>query len=147
MTTTDGAGPVESEIRAIIDARTRAVLDKDVDALMAHVSASALSYDVVNPLEYRGSSEVRARAEQWFASFAGPIDLEVRDLRIHAGTDVAYCSSLNRVRGTAAGGEVDMWIRSTLCLSKEDGRWMITHQHTSVPFDASTGKASLDLTP
>jgi ketosteroid isomerase-like protein len=138
----------ESEIRAIVETRTRAVRDRDVEALMAHVSPSVVSYDVVNPLEYHGAGEVRARAREWFASFAGAIDLQVHDLRIMAGEGVAYCSSLNRIRGAVVtGGEIDMWIRSTLCLTKEDGRWVITHQHTSVPFAPATGQASLDLRP
>jgi hypothetical protein len=28
-----------------------------------------------------------------------------------------------------------------------DENWMVTHEHNSVPFDAETGKASLDLKP
>lgn len=137
-----------TEIQAIIEARIQAVQAKDVQQLMAHMSPSALSYDVVNPLEYEGDSAVRGRAQEWFDSFAGPITLEVRDLRIAANANVAHCSSLNRIRGTLAqGGKVDMWVRSTLCFVKEAGRWLITHQHTSVPFDAGTGKAALDLTP
>jgi hypothetical protein len=27
------------------------------------------------------------------------------------------------------------------------GKWMATHTHVSVPFDASTGKAAFDLKP
>lgn len=137
-----------AEIRAIVEARTRAVQEKNVQTLMAHVAPSVLAYDVVKPLEYEGAGAVRARAQEWFDSFAGLITLEVRELSIVANADVAHCSSLNRVRGTLAqGGTVDMWVRSTLCFVKEDGRWLITHQHTSVPFDAVTGKAALDLTP
>jgi hypothetical protein len=30
---------------------------------------------------------------------------------------------------------------------KTQGKWFITHQHSSVPFDAESGKASLDVTP
>ena len=136
------------EIRAIVEARNQAVQAKHLQTLMAHVSPSVLSYDVVNPLEYQGAAAVRARAQEWFASFAGSITLEVRDLRIAANTNVAHCSCLNRICGTLTeGGAVDMWVRSTLCFVKEDGGWLITHQHTSVPFDAATGKAALDLKP
>jgi ketosteroid isomerase-like protein len=138
----------EHEIRNIIEARTLAVRDKDVDALMAQVHPSALSFDVVDPLQYAGADAARARAKEWFASFAGPIDLEVRDLRIEAGDDVAYCHSLNRLRGVFANGDkVDMWVRSTVCLKRLEGRWKILHQHTSVPFDGKTGMASLNLEP
>jgi ketosteroid isomerase-like protein len=40
-----------------------------------------------------------------------------------------------------------MWVRATLCLRRIDGKWMIAHEHQSVPFDVETGKASLDLKP
>jgi ketosteroid isomerase-like protein len=146
---TDGEGRVEAaEVRAIVEAHARAVHDKDIDALMANVAGSAMSYDVVNPLDYPGADAARARAKEWFASFAGPIDLELRDLRVEASADLAFAYSLNRIRGVLeSGGEIDMWIRSTLCLRKQHGRWLIVHQHSSVPFDATTGKASLDLAP
>ena len=40
-----------------------------------------------------------------------------------------------------------MWIRATLCYRKIDGKWMVTHEHVSVPFDPESGQASLDLKP
>jgi hypothetical protein len=40
-----------------------------------------------------------------------------------------------------------MWWRATVCYRKIDGKWMITHEHASVPFNVESGKASLDLTP
>jgi ketosteroid isomerase-like protein len=40
-----------------------------------------------------------------------------------------------------------MWVRVTTAYRRVKGRWMITHEHSSVPFDAHTGKAALDLEP
>ena len=45
------------------------------------------------------------------------------------------------------GREVDMWVRMTVGFRKINGKWMVTHEHTSVPFDAESGKASVDLKP
>jgi hypothetical protein len=28
-----------------------------------------------------------------------------------------------------------MWWRTTICFRKIDGKWMVTHEHNSVPFD------------
>jgi ketosteroid isomerase-like protein len=39
-----------------------------------------------------------------------------------------------------------MWLRSTMGLRKIDGTWTITHEHTSVPFDA-TGAADMTAQP
>jgi len=68
--------------------------------------------------------------------------------RVTAGADVAFCHYLNRVSGTMTNGtSVDMWLRSTVCFRKTAGAWTITHEHTSVPFDAETGQASLTIQP
>lgn len=138
----------EAEIRRLIEDRAEAVRAKDVDALMAHVAPDVVSFDVVNPLQYTGADAVRRRAEEWFSSFRGGIGHEVRDLSISAGDEVAHCYSLSRVSGTTKdGAALDMWIRATVCLRKVEGKWLITHQHSSVPFDVESGKASLDLKP
>ena len=44
--------------------------------------------------------------------------------------------------------QVDLWFRETLGFRKIDGKWTITHEHSSVPFymDGSF-KAAIDLKP
>ncbi len=138
----------ETEIRALIDDRVKAVQAKDVEAAMNKVAGDILSFDVVGGLQQHGSSASRKRAEEWFASFQGDIGLEVRELSITAGDSVAFCHGLNHVSATRAdGGKLDMWWRATTCLRKIDGRWIVSHEHNSVPFDPETGKAALDLKP
>jgi ketosteroid isomerase-like protein len=65
-----------------------------------------------------------------------------------AGDDVAFCHSLNRIDGTKTdGNKLKMWWRSTVCFRKIDNNWKIAHEHASVPFDVTSGFASLDLKP
>ena len=72
----------------------------------------------------------------------------MRDLSFATGDGVAFSHSLNRVSATRTHGKkLDMWWRSTVCYRKIDGRWLVTHEHNSVPFDVESGKASLDLKP
>jgi uncharacterized protein (TIGR02246 family) len=138
----------DDAIRQLVDESAIAVRSKNVDALMSAFAPDVLSFDVVNPLQYSGSEAARERAEQWLGSFEGPIGYEVRDLRIDACHDVAFCHSLNHVSATKKDGEkLEMWWRATLCFRKLDGQWKVTHQHNSVPFDPETGKASMDLKP
>ncbi len=138
----------EAVIRALIERRAEAVYAKDIDALMANHAADSVSFDALNPLRYIGSDKVRERAEQWFSWYRGPMGYEVRDLSVTSSEEVAFCHYLYRVSGTMTNGrEVDMWVRSTVCCQKIEGKWAITHEHTSVPFDAESGKASVDLKP
>jgi uncharacterized protein (TIGR02246 family) len=138
----------EAEIRALIEKWAQAIRDKDIDRRMSNYARDVLLFDVVNPLRYTGADAVRKRGEEWFGSFQGPIGYEIRDLRISVGGGVAFSHSLNRVSATRKDGrKLDMWWRATVCYRKLDGKWTVTHEHNSVPFDTATGKASLDLRP
>jgi len=140
--------PDAAQIRGLMDDRVEAVRAKDVNASMSAMVPDILSFDVVNPLQYIGSQALRNRTEEWFSSFQGPIGYEVRNLSITASDEVAFCHSLNHVSATKTNGvKIDMWWRATVCCRKIGGKWMVTHEHNSVPFDVESGKASLDLKP
>ena len=138
----------EVQIRGLIENRIKAVRAKDIEAAVAGYAPDALSFDVVSPLRYFGSDAIRKRLADWFSSFQGLIGLEIRDLNITVSGDVAFSHCLSHVSATTRDGrKLDMWWRETACYRKIDGKWLITHQHSSVPFDAESGKASLDLKP
>ena len=138
----------EAQIRAIIDERSKAVAVKDINGAVSHYAPDIVSFDVVNPLQHIGSGSSRKRAEEWFSSFQGPIGYEIRDLSITVAETLAFSHGLSHVSATRIdGGQLDMWWRTTVCFRKLDGKWMITHEHNSVPIDAVSCKASLDLKP
>lgn len=148
MTAATGNAVEEAQIRALIDDRARAVRAKDVNGAISSSAPDILSFDVVNPLQHIGSDASRKRTEDWFSSFQGPIGYEIRNLSISAGNDVAFSHGLSHVSATSKdGGQLDMWWRTTICFRKIDGKWMVTHEHNSVPFNVESGKASLDLKP
>ena len=138
----------EARIRGLIKDRAEAILAKDLDRVMATYAPDVLSFDAVNPLQNAGSDAVRQRLRAWFAAYEGPIGCEIRGLAVAARDDLAFAHSLHRFSGTMTNGKgVDMWVRDTLCLRRLGGRWLITHEHMSEPFDPETGQASLHLKP
>lgn len=138
----------EAQIRKLIDNREKAVRARDVEGSTANIAPDIVWFDVVNPLQHLGSDALKKRAEEWFASFEGPIGYEMRDLSITASDDVAFSHGLNHVSATKTGGEqLDMWWRTTVCFRKIDEQWTVTHEHNSVPFDVGTGRASMELKP
>jgi ketosteroid isomerase-like protein len=148
MTTGSSKTNDEVQIRTIINERVKAVRDKDINALLSNHAPDILSFDVIDPLQYIGVGKVRERTEKWVSSYPGSIGYEIRDLSITTDETVAFCHYLYRVSGTLRdGGKVEMWVRATVCLQKIDDRWVIIHEHQSVPFNVETGKASLDLKP
>jgi uncharacterized protein (TIGR02246 family) len=147
-TTAQSKTSVSAEIRKLMDDQAMAVRAKDVEKSISNYAPNIVSFDVVDSLRRIGIEACRKRAEEWFSSFKGPIDYQLRDVSVTASDEVAFACSLNRVIGTKTDGEeIEMWWRATACFHKVDGRWLITHEHSSVPFDMSNGKAMLDLKP
>ncbi|MFL5383220.1 MAG: YybH family protein [Longimicrobiaceae bacterium] len=149
MTIEDDGGNDEAELRRLIDERTRGIRAKDADATLARYVPEVRSFDLIDPLRYGGRDEVAERLRAWFSQFReGPIGFETRDLELVVGEGVAFAHGLNHVDAvTTDGWPIDMWWRVTTCFRKLDGRWMVVHEHSSVPFDMESGRASLGLKP
>ena len=138
----------EQELRDLVDERVRAVRAKDSASLSAQSAEDVITFDVLPPLNSRGSEATAEHLRAWFDGYAGPIDYSVRDVQVSAEGDLGFCSFLYHVAGTLkSGGEVNMWVRATLGCRRIDGRWRIVHDHESVPFDPTTGLALIDLEP
>jgi uncharacterized protein (TIGR02246 family) len=139
----------EVQIRQLIDGWVKAVRTKDINGIMSCYTPDILLFDLAPPLEYRGADAYRKNWEEWLPSFQGPVGYEIRDLSITAGDDVAFCHSLNRISGMRINGEeTNVWVRVTVGFRRIDGKWMITHEHHSVPFEMEEPfKALLNLKP
>ena len=136
----------ESEIRELIDARAKAIREKNANAILSTYAPDVVMYNLAPPLQTRGPD--RKMLETWFASYQGAMGCEKRDLNISASDSVAFCNYLFRITGTSTEGKAeDMWVRATLGFNKTGGQWLITHEHNSEPFDMQTFKALLDLKP
>ena len=138
----------ESQVRAVLEDMAAAIRAKDVDLVMARYAPDVVAFDLLPPLRYKGAEAIRERLSAWFSSFRGTIGFEMREPCIAAADDIAFCHSLNRVNGaTNSGATIEMWWRATNCFRKIDHRWLVTHAHSSEPFDMASGKALTDLRP
>ena len=142
-------GTDEVQIRQLINGWAKALRTKDIDRVMSHYAPNILLFDLAPPLQYKGADAYRKNWEEWFASWQGPIGYEIHNLSITVGDEAAFSHSLNRISGTRTSGEkTDVWVRATACRRKIKGKWLITHEHISVPFymDGSY-RAAVDLKP
>jgi uncharacterized protein (TIGR02246 family) len=138
----------ETAIKRVIEGGVNAVRNKDIGGVMSLYAPEVVSFDIVPPLRYVGADAFRNVWEEVFSSFQGPIGYEIHDLNITVGDDVAFAHSLNRLSGTMNNGQkTDLWVRSTACFRKINGKWLIVHTQVSVPVDLEHGKAVLDLKP
>jgi len=137
----------DAQIRERMDTLVQALRAKDINALMAHYAPDNVTFDLRPPLQV-GVDAYRKNFEAWFASVQGPIDYEIRDLRITMSDDVAFCHYLSHVKSTRTTGEKsDYWVRVTSGFEKMNGQWMVTHEHVSMPLNMETMQAALDLQP
>lgn len=137
-----------SELRALYASQFDAIRAKDLDRLMSFYSPDVVYYDVVPPLRFVGSAALRGRFTEWFASFESPIGMEMRDLTISAADDLAVAHWLSRSSGTLTNGRtVGSWVRATSCCHRSQDRWLITHEHISLPVDMTTGRPAADVVP
>jgi ketosteroid isomerase-like protein len=138
----------QSELKALFDDQAEVIRTKDVDRLMSLYSPDVLYFDVVPPLRYSGTAALRGRFQQWFDAFKGSLRVETRDFNISASGDVAVAHWLSRVSGTLKNGhEAGFWVRATSCCQRSNDRWLITHEHISLPVDVMSGRAATDLMP
>ena len=136
----------EAQIRREIENWVKAVRAKDINGLMAYYAPDVVTFDSVPPLQSRGPAAYRKNWEECFAMFPGPIGFEHRDLKITASDDVAFAHTIARLTGTTTQGEkADMSFRATACYRRIGDKWLVVHEHASVPFDPKTNKALLDL--
>jgi uncharacterized protein (TIGR02246 family) len=149
MATQEDKATDEAKIRQLIDDWARTLRAKDTKGVMSFYAPGVVVFDIAPPLVCTGANAYRKNWEEWFASWQGPIGYEIRDLSITVGDDVAFSHSLNRISGKRTDGEeTDVWVRVTAGYRKVDGKWMVAHEHISVPFymDGSN-KAAIDLKP
>ena len=138
-----------AELREQIGKLAEAVRAADLEALKHLYAPDVVSFDVGPRIQDVGAD---AKLNNWMAAFTlfqHPLGVEVRDIRITVGGDVAFGHSFNRLSGTLKNGTKTrgFWVRATYCFRKIDGNWLIVHDHASAPMDPESGKALLNLEP
>jgi uncharacterized protein (TIGR02246 family) len=125
----------ERQIRTLIERWAEAVHTGDLDRVLADHSPDIVMFDVPPPKE--GVRGIDAYRETWPPFFdwqrRGAV-FDIVELDVTAGEDVAFAHALLRC-GTAEElqQDPDLRLRLTIGLRKDDGRWVVTHEHHSFP--------------
>lgn len=132
-------------IEAMIESWAAAVHDGDLDGVLADRAADVVMFDVPPP--HQGVRGIEEYAKTWPGFFewqASGAVFEIESLEVTAGADVAFALALLRCdtpEGLAR--EPEARLRLTLGLRKEDGRWVVAHEHHSFA-DTSGQDAAAD---
>lgn len=134
MTNASEAVDDASQLRSLIEAWAEAVRAKDINAVMRHYAPDVVVFDVMPPLFVKGAEAYRRNWQGWFDALDGQADFQFVELHLEVSGDLAYCISVNRLRARYRdGAKHDAQTRATVCFRKIDGRWLVVHEHASVP--------------
>jgi ketosteroid isomerase-like protein len=141
---------MNEQIRDVILARADRLSAGDVTGMQEHNSPSVVAYTLAPPLVSDPDGHDPKGTEAWLQGFEAPPQRTVTFLEITADREVAFATSLDSMTGTPKGATepFTLWFRVTLGLRRIGGRWLVTHEHQSVPFymDGSL-RAAVDLNP
>jgi uncharacterized protein (TIGR02246 family) len=126
-------GADEHEIRGLIERWAAAVREGDMETVLEQHADDIVMFDVPPPHEgLRGIDAYRESWPPFFAWLARGAVFEIVSLEVIAGNEVAYPHGLFRCatpEDLAANPE--RRLRLTIGLRKEEGRWVVAHEHHS----------------
>ena len=138
MQTTDSRPtPDQADVLDVLEEHHAAIAAGDADRVFALFAPDAVVFNLAPPLiAGTGSRDTDIEGmRQWLGTFTAPPRLAHRDPVVHVDGDLAVVHSLTSMTAEAEqGGEFTLWFRSTHTLRRSAGRWLIVHQHESVPF-------------
>jgi uncharacterized protein (TIGR02246 family) len=124
----------EMDIRALIERWAKAVREEDSEGIRADHDPAILMFDVPPPFLSRGLDAYMATWETFFSRAEKPVAFDFHDVKITAGTDVAFATATGRcVDVDPKGKREELEFRLTMGLKKIDGRWRVMHEHHSLP--------------
>jgi uncharacterized protein (TIGR02246 family) len=123
----------EQQIRALVNKWATAVHGGDLEGVLADHAEDIVMFDVPPP--HDGVRGIEAYRETWPGFFewqARGASFEIVSMEVTAGEDVAYAHALLRCGMPEELAAIpEQRLRLSLGLRKEDGRWIVAHEHHS----------------
>jgi uncharacterized protein (TIGR02246 family) len=124
----------EVAVRDLIEAWADSVRRKDYAGILRSHAPDFVMFDVPPPFKSVGLDGYRKTWDLFFSWSSDPVRFEIQEINVTAGADVAFAFATMRCGAPGSDGRAEpLDFRLTICLRKIDGRWMIAHQHHSVP--------------
>jgi uncharacterized protein (TIGR02246 family) len=146
----NSANDDKAAIAALEQRIAAAVQAKDANAILANyvTGNTLLVFDAIPPRQYQGWQAYRDDWQGVLAQCSDSPKMEITDLSVQVERSLAYSHSIQHFSCTGAKGNVvALTMRTTDIYRKIDGKWLVVHEHNSVPADLSTAKADLNSKP
>jgi uncharacterized protein (TIGR02246 family) len=124
----------DAAIRLVIESWTAAVRRRDLRGILQNHSPDIVMFDVPPPFQSRGIESYEKTWDVFFSWSSNPVPFDITEMNITAGKEVAFVVATMRCAGPGPNGKQEsLDFRLTIGLRKIDGRWIITHEHHSIP--------------
>ena len=134
------------EIRAAQQSIATGAEARNLDTIMSNYlrSDKLFVFDVYPPRAYIGYDAFRKDWSNFLAGLKGPITYQMVDMDVDTDGKLGYVHVIEHIVGTGTEGKpVEINMRVTELYRKVHGKWLIEHEHASVPVDIKTDKADI----
>jgi ketosteroid isomerase-like protein len=124
----------EEAIRNVVESWAAAVRSRDFGGILQNHSHDIVMFDVPPPFQSKGIEAYRKTWDLFFSCSSDPLPFDISEMSITAGSDVSFVvATMHCDEPVANGNRQGLDFRLTVGLRKIEGRWIITHEHHSVP--------------
>jgi len=137
----------QAAIKSLEDRFVTAFNAKDTKAIMSlYVPDQTLVvFDASVPRQYTGADAYTKDWNDTWAMFPGTAKIDLADLEISVGGNIAYSHSIQHTTFIdKKGKKMETTVRVTDGYKKVNGQWLISHEHVSVPIDFRTLKPNMN---
>ncbi|MFW6202425.1 MAG: YybH family protein [Gemmatimonadota bacterium] len=121
-------------VAAVLERWAEATRTGRRDRILAEHEPDAVIYDVLPPMKYVGVEAYRKSWDEWQPDAETLDAFDLYELELAVGSDVAFAHGLLHCAGTTSDGVAfEDRVRATFCLRRHGDRWLIAHQHVSIP--------------
>ncbi|WP_029922177.1 YybH family protein [Nevskia soli] len=127
----------EAAIRQVVESWTAAVRRRDFEGILRNHASDIAMFDVPPPFQIRGIEAYRKSWDLFFSWSSDPVPFDITEMSITASADVAFVVATMRCAEPGPDGkQKPLDFRLMMGLRKIEGRWIITHEHHSVPAES-----------
>jgi len=134
----------KADIAATEKALVKAFVAKDINTMMSFYAPDIFLFDDGGPpRQIVGAAAVRKMFESFF-KVIGSVKAELGELTIESDGTLAYAHYVQSMIYTyKSGQQAKVAVRWTDIFRKINGRWLLVHEHGSMPYDYRNGRTDL----
>lgn len=140
------------EVNAFLANLDATIRKGDLSGIEHYYAEDFCVYDMMPPIEFSSKKEYMTAAwKDCFTDvFEFPVTFDRHHKQVRVSGNTAYVHNLIHMKGTfrKTGEKMECWMRHTSILENRGGRWLIVHEHNSIPVaNDGSNKGLFNLVP